>query len=296
MSGISEILDNIDNLQNSETQLITRLNTLSSNPNFTVTAEITNLISQIDNLSATRVALFKSIGDQASIIQSGLANTRNDYVSQLTLLKTVEDQLAQAKANNALLINRNDTQKRLVEINTYYGKRYDSQSKLMKTIIMACVPLLVLVVLKNKSILPETLANYVIGITIAIGAFFVFRTIWDIYTRDNNNFDEYNWAYESPEAQIPTVWEYNRDNFFNIENPLKNVMDNLGVCIGERCCNTETQHFDTKKQKCIDNKTETFQSSIRLQGSVVNKYDDDDGERSPNGIIPFSYSSEYATL
>jgi hypothetical protein len=292
MSNISDILANIDKLQNTEQQLVTQLNTASSKPDFKVTTEITNLISQINNLSDARIALFNSIGDQASIMQGGIASSRDNLVSQLTLLKTVEDQLGKARDNNALIQNRNDTQTRMVEINTYYGKRYEAQSKLMKTIILVCVPLLVFVVLKKKGILPETLANYVIGLTLAVGLIFVIRAAWDISTRNNISFDEYNWSYESPASQIPTVWEYNRDNLFNIENPLKNFMGNLGICVGENCC-SEEQFFDTKKQLCVANVRQPF-TTMQLKGSVVSEYDDD--ERKQNGIVPYSYENDYAIL
>jgi hypothetical protein len=293
MSNIGSILANIDKLQMTEQQLVAQLNAASSKPGFKVTSTITNLVKQINNLSDTRIALFNSIGDQANIIQGGLASSRNDLVSQITLLKTVEDQLDQAKKQNRLIQNRNDTQMRLVQINTYYGKRYEAQSHLMKKIILVCVPLLIFVVLKKKGILPETLGNYVIGITLAVGAIFVIRAVWDITTRDNINFDEYNWSYESPETQVPTKYQYNRDHLFNIENPLKNLMSNLGICIGSNCC-SETQFFDAEKQLCMDNSMKQPFTTMQLQGSVINEYDDDD--RKQNGIVPFSYAADYANI
>lgn len=293
MSNIGSILANIDKLQMTEQQLVAQLNAASSKPGFKVDSNITNLIKQINNLSDTRIALFNSIGDQANIIQGGLASSRNDLVSQITLLKTVEDQLDQAKKQNRLIQNRNDTQMRLVEINTYYGKRYEAQSNLMKKIIFVCVPLLIFVVLKKKGILPETLGNYVIGITLAVGAIFVIRSVWDITTRDNINFDEYNWNYESPETQVPTKYQYNRDHLFNIENPLKNLMSNLGICIGSNCC-SETQFFDAEKQLCMDNSMKQPFTTMQLQGSVIHEYDDDD--RKQNGIVPFSYAADYANI
>jgi hypothetical protein len=293
MSNIGSILANIDKLQMTEQQLVAQLNAASSQPGFKVDSTITNLINQINNLSDTRIALFNSIGDQANIIQGGLASSRNDLVSQITLLRTVEDQLDQAKKQNNLIQNRNDTQMRLVEINTYYGKRYEAQSNLMKKIIFVCVPLLIFVVLKKKGILPEMLGNYVIGITLAVGAIFVIRAAWDITTRNNVNFDEYNWNYESPATQVPTKYQYNRDHLFNIENPLKNMMNNLGICIGSNCC-SETQFFDSEKQLCIDNSMKQPFTTMQLQGSVINEYDDDD--RKQNGIVPFSYAADYANI
>ena len=74
MSNIGSILANIDKLQMTEQQLVAQLNAASSKPGFKVDSNITNLIKQINNLSDTRIALFNSIGDQANIIQGGLAS------------------------------------------------------------------------------------------------------------------------------------------------------------------------------------------------------------------------------
>lgn len=300
------VIDSIAASQQAEQELIAQLDKLTGMTGYTIDANATAIIDTINSLSDSRIALFASISNNADIVQSGVANSRTDLISQITLLKTVEDQLTQAKNTANASNNYRDTQLRLVEINTYYGKRYAAQSKLMKMIILICIPLLILFVLKKKGWVPEMISNYAIGITIAVGAFFVVRAIWDISSRSNINFDEYNWNYESPSAQIPSIWQYNKENAFNFDNPIKNLMGNLGLCVGSTCC-ANGMYFDTSLQKCTStpsasttlvsqkfNTTESFICGGNLNGTAVVPIDDKEEEQ--NGISPFSATSSYAQV
>jgi len=302
MSGVESLIANITESQNAERQLIANLDTLVSQPGFNVNSTgVQSLIQSINSLSDTRVAMFNSLTNQASTLREGVSNSRVDLVSQLTLLNVVEDQLSQA--NNAIsqLQNKNDTKRRMVEVNTYYGKSYESQSNLMKIIIFICAPLLILFILKKKSLLPPMISNYAIGITIAVGAIFVIRAMWDIYTRSNMNYDEYDWNFEDPSDQSPTKWEYNKANLLNLDNPLKTLLANLGLCVGSSCC-ANGMFFDEVKQLCTTINpgakgkaiTESFVCGGKLQGTNVAPIDEE--EEKQNGISPFSNSSNFMTL
>ena len=298
---IQDILTSIQTSQNSEKEIVAQLDALTNQSDFTMTPEIQSMVDSINGLSNSRISLFQSVSDKADVLQAGVSNSRTDLISQMTLLQVVEDQLNQAKKNMAKLQNNNDTQLRLVQINTYYGKRYSAQSKLMKLIILICVPLIILLILKKKGLLPELISNYAIGLTVAVGAFLVIRSAWDISTRSNMDFDEYNWNYENPAGQIPTVWQYNKEHLFNIDNPLKNLMSNLGLCLGANCC-ANGMYFDTNKQQCTTNaiagampiakSIESFTCGSSLNGTAIAKFDRD--EEKQNGISPYSDVHDYA--
>ena len=309
MSGANQIISSITESQTAEQGLIKNLDTLVSQPGFNVNnTGVQSLISTIQSLSDARIAMFQTLSAQANSLQTGVENSRVDVISQLTLLNVVEDQLAQAKSSIDALKGKNDSKKRMVDVNTYYGQRYEAQSKLMQLIILICAPLLILFILKKKSLIPPMISNYAIGITIAVGAIFVIRTMWDISTRSNMNFDEYDWNFESPDSQIPTVMDYNKAHLFNFDNPIKTLVGNLGLCVGSDCC-ANGLYFDQTKQKCTtikagagggagsatsSSKVESFVCGGNLQATNVAEFDRD--EEKQNGISPFSYSSSYAPL
>lgn len=309
---ILDILSKIQESQRAEQKLMTELYKLTSVNGYTIDDKIRAMTSSITSLSESRIAMFKTISDQADILQTGVSNSRTDLVSQLTLLGVVEDQLTKAKQSMSYLQNNNDTKMRLVEINTYYGKRYDAQSNLMKMIILICIPLLILFILRKKGLLPEMISKYAIGITIAVGAIFVIRAAWDIHTRSNMNFDEYEWNYEDPSSHTPTVWQYNKENLLNLDNPLKLLLGNLGLCVGSNCC-ANGMYFDKSKQQCTaqapvglgvaaavkaaSTVKENFvcgSGSNTLNASAFSRFNKD--EERQNGISPYSYSNDFALV
>ena len=152
--NISDIVANIQNLQTVEQSLIDQLDSYTSKSGGFVETDpiIVDIVTKINAIADSRIVMFKTISANANILQTGVSQSRIDLVSQLTLLQVVEDQLNAAKEKIQRLNNRNDTQMRLVEINTYYGQRYESQSNLMKKIIMVCIPVLILFILKRNVI------------------------------------------------------------------------------------------------------------------------------------------------
>jgi len=310
---INDILDKITKLQTIEQNLIAQLDEYIRNSvagTSGTDATIVALTDKINTIADARISMFKSISANANVMHTGISQSRVDLVNQMTLLQVVEDQLNQAKTKIQTISNRNDTQMRLVEINTYYGNRYEAQSKLMKKIILVCLPLLILFILKKKGILPSTLGNYIIGSVIAVGGAFLMYSIWDIFTRSNMDFNTYDWAYEQPDEQSPTIWQYNKANLFNFDNLFKNLIQNLGLCVGDSCCSPGTV-YDSTSFQCIPanasntvmsreaaqakldaNKEPFISSDGLLQGTVIKTYMKDNS----NGIMPFSYDMRYAAI
>ena len=287
--NISEIVKNIQNLQTTEQALINDLDSYTSKSGGYVATDpiIIGLTTKINAIADSRIAMFKTISANANILQTGVSQSRVDLVSQMTLLQVVEDQLNAAKEKIQKLQNRNDTQMRLVEINTYYGPRYEAQSGLMKKIIMVCIPLLILFILKKKGLLPETIANYVIGTVIAVGSVYIMYNLWDLFTRSNMEFNTYDWEYEQPGAQSPTIWEYNKANMFNLKDLTNNLMENLGVCVGEKCCEDGLVYNDERMKCIVPPKPESFTTtSNQLQGTILPNSNTLNDE--VIGVAPFS--------
>ena len=299
-NNIQTILDNIKKLQDTEQALIAQLDDYTKDRFNTSDPKIGEFITKINNVADARIAMLQVISSNANILQTGVSQSRIDLVSQLTLLQVVEDQLNDAKRKMEKLSNRNDTQMRLVEINTYYGQRYEAQSNLMKKIIMVCIPILILFILKKKSIIPETIATYVIGIVIALGAVYIMGSVWDIFTRSNMDFNTYDWNFEQPGAQSPSIWEYNKKHMFNFNDLIKNLSANLGICVGEQCC-APGLVYDKPKAICVQPPKPPSARAVRqpfttmsnqLQGTVISSSFNDQ----TFGVAPFSHEMAFAAI
>lgn len=295
-NNISDILSRIKNLQATETKLINELDAYTSASGYTSSdPKLIQMVNNINNIADVRISLFQIISQNANILQTGVSQSRIDLVAQMTLLQAVEDQLNQAKKKIDDLNNTNDTKMRMVGINTYYGQRYEAQSNLMKKIIMICIPVLVIFILKKKSLIPETIANYIIGIIVAVGAFILMFNMWDIYTRSNMVFDEYEWKYESPSAHTPSIWQYNKENMFNFNDLFQNLMANLGICVTDKCCATGTVYSE-KESQCVvpPGKKQGFTTYGALDGMTTGA--GITGTLSQGDVMPYSPTMAFASL
>ena len=249
-----EILTNISKLQTMEKELYIELE-LNKN-----TGNSASIINRINQLSQIRISLYKTLNNLYKSLQKNVNTSRTELVELITAVNITEEELNGAKQQLNKLYEIKHSKMRMVEINTYYGKEYKAHSSLMKLIIIVSVVLLILLILRKKSFIPESVANILLGLSIAIGGFLIVRHSLDIYWRDNMNFDEYEWDFD-PNTQKPSVYEYDREQIFGTIDDSTNtdIHGFNGVdCIGDACC-SKGMEYDSKNRKCIENVApETF--------------------------------------
>lgn len=249
------ILKNIEQLQQQEKSLYNKLEVTSATSGDTAAQQ--PIIDKINELSDMRIGLFKSLTSMYDQLQNSVAETRVDLVDQMTVVGVVEHELNNAKANLNKLQDTRHSRMRLVEINTYYGKRYEAHAGVMRLLIFICVPLLILAILGKKGIISGNIANTLTLIVIVIGVFVLGRRLIDLYYRSNMNYDEYTWDFD-PTNMNPTVYEYDKAQLQGtdikkaIQDDAKALAAGVGLgCIGQSCC-SDGMSFDEKKNKCVE--------------------------------------------
>ena len=213
-------------------------------------SEKTFIVDNIALARTSRGALWASVIDRSEIINTGIGSARDSLVAQISLLKITENELARAKKQESDIKDKNSTMSRMLQINTHYGSKFEAKTDLLKLSIKVIVPLILVLLLKNFEFISDKISNILLAIIIAIGGIIIIRAMWDIETRSAMNFDEYDWKYEDPTTHIPSIWEYNKKNFFNFDNPMKILADNMGICIGEGCCDNG-MYYNSSMQKCV---------------------------------------------
>lgn len=247
------ILMNINNLQAMESKLYKQLEAASAGD--TDTAKQEAIVKKINELSTMRVSMFQELDAMYRSMQGRVAQTRVDLVDQLTVTGVMEQELNNAKKNLNLIQTNKNNKMRLVEINTYYASKYKAQSGLMKLVIMVCIPLLILAVVSKKGWIPQNIANGLIAIVVVIGGIMIIRKAIDLSSRNNMNYDEYDWAWD-PDANDPTVYEYDKEQLQGtadtLEDDANSFAANLGLgCVGSKCCADGTKYDDDKGQ-CVE--------------------------------------------
>lgn len=245
-----EILQNIQLLQNSEQEL---MRDLENNPNLS-SQQQQKIIQKIQMLTDIRSGLYKTLSGMQSFYQSALNSSTGTLKEQTEAINIIENELNRTKQRLNYLEMEKNNKIRLVEINKYYGDKYAEHTNLMKIVIFTLIPVIILVILLNKGILPRRVYYVLFIIVGIIGAINFWKTYTSIITRDNMNYNEYNFSFNPKNA--PKWSGENKDD------PWATGL-NLGTCIGEACCQKDQIYDNTINQCITSGKKEPFENNSK---------------------------------
>jgi len=230
-----QVLEYITQIQNEEMALYKSLNDVSLTPE-----EKQMKINKINELTQIRLNLYESIKELLDTYKQNTVDSSNTLNQQIMAINIMEEELDSAKKLINYVYAQKTNKIRQSEINTYYGKRYNSYTKLAKTIICFCFLLLILAILYGWNLLPEIIYSFLLGIILIVAIIVVVYQIIDITSRNNMNWDEYDWV--TPEPSVSTSPPISE----NINNP----WPSMGTCIGSQCCSDGTT-YDETTYKCV---------------------------------------------
>jgi hypothetical protein len=233
---VEKILGDIQNLQQMETELFNKIEKDAS----LTPQQQSEIIDQINKLSTMRSNLYSTLSEINNFYQNAMGSSTGTLQQQTAAINIVETELNRSKERlKALKMDRNN-KIRLVEINSYYGAKYAEHSSLMRIIIFTLIPIIILTIIYNTGFLPSRI-YYIIFIIIGfIGAWYFWQTYASIITRDNMNYDSYNWNFNPNGAPKSTSSD--------TSDPWASI--GVGTCVGEYCC-SDGQTYDNKLNKCV---------------------------------------------
>ena len=264
----NELISNIQSSQKEERALYLELQKI---PNDNTSIEVQKeIVSKINLISQSRIALFKQLQHVYSSLDKDLANEKMNVKDNIQILNLMEKYLKESREK--ILKNRdlNISNLRMSEINTYYSEKYRAQYKIIRQIILFCIPLLFLGALKNKNIIPSNL-TFIIGLLIiVIGFIYIIPSILDLYSRNKMVFSEYDLPFD-PNVDATTYENNESELLKKWDKDLKLLEE--GECVGPACC-SKGMIYDNNKELCIIdnfNKSESFLSgqSGKLVGAEL---------------------------
>ncbi len=235
----SEIINNINNLQSIENALFIKLSTDTSlDP-----ASRSEIVDQINKLAKARGDLYNNMNDFSSQIETVAGERRNALVQNSVAVSVIKDQIENSKQTLTGLEEDKSNKMRLVEINSYYGKKYEFQTEIMKIIILTCVPVLVISILLKKGFIPNMIATGLIIIVIAVGLIVTGHKVIDLNKRNKFNFDQYDHPFNPYAVQVSKTENTNLSDI--------NKMSFATSCLGPSCCTDGQTKWDEVTKKCI---------------------------------------------
>jgi hypothetical protein len=301
-------LENISNLQTAEKDLYVRLERLSSTNTKDVVAQ-NDIVKKINDLSATRIELFKSLAFNYRSVKQSTTNSKYDVIDQITVLKMVEDQLNKSKQYINSIETSNMNQMRMVEINSYYSKRYSHHTSLIKILIIVSVLVLMVILLKKYDIISQDVSNIIISIILFISLVVFVVKGYDLMKRNDMNYDEYDVLSKPKSIEDSSSGKTGKTGMNNSINM------SLG-CVNGNCCSS-AMIYDSDKNKCINMPPEAFttlgDAAMELKNEMgCAKCSDKRGDNNNNKrggdedtytplqsvettVIPFSHFSHYSS-
>ena len=200
------------------------------------TARITgNIVSNLQSVRDTQTA--NAIGEFVIKKDNIFTNVLTDYLLNDEKQNTLEGVYNKIDQQNV-------DKMRNIEINTYYDKAYKEYTGILKVIILACVILVPIVIANKNSLLPSRITNLLVLIVITLTIGYIIYKFYDIYMRDNRDFDKISIPYDKEAIRMQTAGTLTKKN---------NFLSQFGVaCIGEDCCpDSSGLVYDPVKNRCI---------------------------------------------
>ena len=245
-----QLLTNTQQLQNAQKNLMDRY-AVSTDP-----AERTKLVNEMKKNEMLRTNLLSSTGKIALVQNEAIVAGQTSAKDMTAITEIMDAQLKDARDQlDAINVSRSEKE-RMIELNTYYGKRFMAQSGVMKIFIYMCIPVLILAVLANMGFLPNYIAGFMIIAAIVIGIVYIYYAVHDINRRDKMNFDEYAWEFDPSR-----VGPINPGGHGGKHKKKNSNADTTG-CSNDSCCAPPTT-WNATANRC------TFVNDAQGDGSAV---------------------------
>ena len=240
----NQMLTDIQSLQTIEKDLYTNLETLSASGS--LTTEISDkIIQQINEVSQMRVNLYQTLQNNYSLYKNNVSGIRDTIDEQTTAVNIVEKELNESKKRLKEMQDEKYNKLRYVEINTYYGKQYNSYTDIMKMIIYICIPIIILSILANKGLIPNSIYTILLVLILYFGIFYLGQQIISTGSKNNMNYDTYNWNF-NPALAPPDNNSFTTTLSTTGTNPFSFPSID---CIGPACCDP-TSYYDPNSNMC----------------------------------------------
>jgi hypothetical protein len=201
-------LDSIKQIQQQQTELYSKLEVLGASKNISseeVQSQIKDIFKQIETLNNVKNSIFKSLLTSFQLNQSQLNASRFAYADSITALQIIEENLRNKQniLNDALAIRNNS--ERMVGINTYYTRRYEEHSYILKYVILFCGIIILAIFLMKIGIINNTISSIIIIASLAIGIIVIGARVWDLSRRSNIDYDQYKFRFNPNDAPPNTT-------------------------------------------------------------------------------------------
>jgi hypothetical protein len=220
-------------IQNAINSIQTQLNTMGSSA-----AGRTQLLNAQSALVTVMAYTYGTVKEAGKVFDSEAL-----YEAQRTAMEFIDKEKKRAASNATALKEDNSNKRRMAQVNTYYTRNYEANTEVMKNIIFISVALIILAILRNKELIPDSISTLGIIFVLMLGGVVIGSQVFDIIRRNDHDFDKYDWTFNEKEQNDKKFIQTDTAN-------LSELGMGMAPCFGSSCCDSGTRWDETAK-KCI---------------------------------------------
>lgn len=192
-------LESMKTIQQQQIDLYSKLEVLGASKDISseiVQTQINEILKHIETLNNIKTTIFKNLITTYELNQAQLNASRYAYADSITALKIIEENLnnKQKILNDAISIR--DNSERMAGINTYYSRRYEEHSNVLKYIILFSGIIIIAIFLMKIGIINNSISSIIIIASMSVGIIIVGKNVWDLSRRNNIDYDRYNFKFK----------------------------------------------------------------------------------------------------
>lgn len=233
-----------------QSQYLTDLSNVAATypSNATISGSILGYINTLQN---------NVIGDQTKL-QNAINSAQNISMYQQDMSGIVLTEQQRLAAKKASIDAAIASQKRTIELNDSYRKRYAAYTNVLVTLVI-CLAFFTLVIFARRwfPFIPSTVFDICVIIIVATGIIYIGMALVKINSRERDDYDVLNLPGPATDKESKDGKERNGKNSDNLIS---------GTCSDGACCATGTS-WDAKKGQCIVKK-ESFSTREGLAGNI----------------------------
>lgn len=206
-----DTIQQIQKLQEMEKYMFQNLEKVNTQENNDIQQQ-EDAVERINQLSDMRIGLFNQLKDMYKSVQDDLHNDRRALADQIAMVGVVESELNRTKKNVDSIRTEKNNKLKLVEITDYESDRYSAHVQLLKIIVICAIIILITSIIFKRNLIPSIVATVIIVLTASYALYKMVFGIFDILSRDNFDYDKYNFYYD-PEREssgYETVLEHDK--------------------------------------------------------------------------------------
>lgn len=202
----NDTLKNIQDLQAMEKYMFENLEKLNSGESDDIQRQ-KEVVDKINELSTMRMSLFNQLKDSYIVTSSELKDSKNLVSDKKVMIDMVEHELNETKKRIMESANIHDTQLRKIQIGNYQNDRTRAINYILKVISFTLVIVFLLSLAHNFGILPSTIYSTLVVLVVSGSIIYMIYLGYDIYSRDNFNFNQYKFSASGSETEMQPGYE-----------------------------------------------------------------------------------------